>query len=49
MADVFLLTLYILLVKSVGLGRIEMAWGLGLFTFCVLASLALSWCGKTPV
>ena len=41
MADVFLLALYILLVKGVGLGRVETAWGLGLFIFCVLASLAL--------
>ncbi|TMV81502.1 paraquat-inducible protein A [Thioclava sp. BHET1] len=48
MADVFLLALYIVLVKGVGLGRIETAWGLGLFSFCVLASLALSWRGKTP-
>ena len=26
----------------VGYGRVEVAWGLYLFTFCVIASLALS-------
>lgn len=42
MADVFLLALYIVLVKGVGLGRVEPAWGLYLFTGCVLLSLAIS-------
>lgn len=42
MADVFLIALYIVLAKGVGVGRIETGWGLGLFTGCVLASLALS-------
>lgn len=42
MADVFLLALYIVVIKGVGLARIETAWGLYLFSFCVLASLAVS-------
>lgn len=42
MADVFLIALYIVLAKGVGVGRIETGWGLWLFTGCVLASLALS-------
>lgn len=42
MADVFLIALYILLVKGVGLGRVETAWGLWLFTACTLVSLAIS-------
>jgi len=42
MADIFLIALYIVIVKGVGLARIETAWGLYLFTFCILASLALS-------
>lgn len=42
MADIFLIALYIVLAKGVGLGRVETAWGLYLFTFCVLASFALS-------
>ncbi|MCE8470917.1 paraquat-inducible protein A [Rhodovulum sulfidophilum] len=42
MADVFLIAIYIVLVKGIGMGRVETAWGLYLFTFCVLASLALS-------
>ncbi|HQU67264.1 MAG TPA: paraquat-inducible protein A [Albidovulum sp.] len=42
MADVFLIAIYIVLAKGVGVGRIETGWGLYLFTFCVLASLALS-------
>ncbi|PCD77694.1 paraquat-inducible protein A [Pseudothioclava arenosa] len=42
MADIFLIALYIVLAKGVGLGRIETGWGLYLFTGCVLASLAIS-------
>lgn len=42
MADIFLIALYITLAKGIGVGRIEVAWGLWLFTFCVLASLACS-------
>ena len=42
MADIFLIALYIVLAKGVGVGRIETAWGLYLFTFCILASLAIS-------
>ena len=42
MADVFLVALYIVVAKGTGLGRIETAWGLYLFTFCILASLALA-------
>ncbi|PKP84291.1 MAG: paraquat-inducible membrane protein A [Alphaproteobacteria bacterium HGW-Alphaproteobacteria-2] len=42
MAEVFLVALYIVVVKGVGLGRVEVAWGLYLFTFCVLASLAVA-------
>lgn len=41
MADVFLIAVYITLVKGLGMGRIETAWGLYLFTFCILASLAI--------
>lgn len=43
MADIFLIALYITLSKGIGLGRIEVAWGLYLFTACVLASLWISW------
>ena len=39
MADVFLIALYIVLVKGVGIGHVTSAWGLWLFTACVLASL----------
>jgi paraquat-inducible protein A len=42
MADVFLVALYIVVVKSVGLATVEVAWGLYLFTACVLCSLFLS-------
>lgn len=42
MADIFLIALYIVLAKGVGVGRVETAWGLYLFTACVLASFALS-------
>lgn len=42
MADIFLIALYIILVKGIGLARVETAWGLYLFTGCVLASLMIS-------
>ncbi|MGQ0612055.1 MAG: paraquat-inducible protein A [Paracoccaceae bacterium] len=43
MADIFLIALYIVLVKGIGLATVEVAWGLYLFTACVLASLWVSW------
>ncbi|KAB6716237.1 MULTISPECIES: paraquat-inducible protein A [Roseobacteraceae] len=42
MADVFLIAIYITVIKGIGVGRLEIGWGLYLFTFCVLLSLALS-------
>lgn len=41
MADIFLIALYITLAKGISYARIEVAWGLYLFTFCILASLIL--------
>lgn len=46
MADVFLIALYIVLVKGVGIGRVETGWGLYLFTFCVLASMLVTHLSK---
>lgn len=43
MADIFLIALYITLTKGIGVGRIEVAWGLYLFTACILASVLFSW------
>lgn len=42
MTDVFLVALYIVVVKGVGMAHVETAWGLYLFTVCILASLAIS-------
>jgi uncharacterized paraquat-inducible protein A len=42
MADMFLIALYVVVVKGVGLAHVETAWGLYLFTACILASLGLS-------
>ena len=42
MADVFLVALYIVLVKGAGYVTLETAWGLYLFTGCILASLVIS-------
>jgi uncharacterized paraquat-inducible protein A len=42
MADVFLIALYIVVFKGVGVGRIETGWGLYLFTACILASIVIS-------
>jgi len=42
MADIFLVALYIVVAKGVGVGRVETAWGLYLFTFCILASMVVT-------
>jgi len=42
MADVFLIAVYITLAKGVAVGQVETAWGLWLFTGCVLASLGIA-------
>ena len=42
MADIFLIAVYITLAKGIAVGRVETAWGLWLFTTCVLASLAVA-------
>ena len=41
MADVFLVALYIVVVKGIGLGRVETGWGLYFFSGCVLAQIAI--------
>jgi uncharacterized paraquat-inducible protein A len=46
MADVFLVAIYIVVTKGVGVGRLETAWGLYLFTFCVLLSYAITLMSK---
>lgn len=43
MADIFLIALYITVAKGMPVGRLETAWGLYLFTGCILASLWISW------
>jgi len=42
MADIFLIAVYITLAKGMAVGRVETAWGLWLFTACVLMSLGVS-------
>lgn len=42
MADIFLIALYITVIKGIGIGRVETAWGLYLFSACILVSLMLS-------
>jgi len=41
MADVFLIALYITLAKGIGYVTIEVAWGLYMFTGCILSSITL--------
>jgi uncharacterized paraquat-inducible protein A len=48
MADVFLIALYIVIVKGIGLARIEVAWGLYLFSACVLASIMVGYSTQKP-
>lgn len=43
MADIFLIALYVTLAKGIGVGRVETAWGLYLFTALILISLVCSW------
>ncbi len=42
MADIFLIALYIVLVKGIGLATVETAWGLYFFTALIFASLVIS-------
>lgn len=42
MADIFLIALYVVVVKGAGRVTVEGGWGLYLFTFCVLASIIIS-------
>lgn len=42
MADIFILSLYVVIAKGIGVGEVEVAWGLYLFTLCVILSLLLS-------
>ena len=42
MGDVFLIALYIVVVKGAGGVTVETGWGLYLFTACILTSLAIS-------
>ena len=41
MADVFLIALYVVIAKGVGLATVEIAWGMYLFTGLILVSLFL--------
>ena len=41
MADIFLIALYVVIAKGIGLGTVETAWGLYLFTACILTSIFL--------
>ncbi|MBB5721798.1 putative paraquat-inducible protein A [Loktanella ponticola] len=42
MADIFLIALYIVVAKGVGIGKVETAWGLYMFTACILTSILIS-------
>lgn len=42
MADIFILSLYIVIAKGIGIGSLDVAWGLYLFTGAVIASLIVS-------
>ncbi|MCF2903471.1 paraquat-inducible protein A [Octadecabacter sp. CECT 8868] len=42
MADIFLIALYVVVVKGAGRVTVEGGWGLYLFTGCVLASILVS-------
>lgn len=46
MADIFLIAVYITVAKGIGVGRIETAWGLYLFTACIVIQLVLGLLSK---
>ncbi len=48
MADIFLIAIYIVLVKGIGLATVETAWGLYLFTGCVLVSFWIGHVSRAP-
>ncbi|OCX67144.1 Paraquat-inducible protein A [Thioclava sp. SK-1] len=48
MADIFLIALYIVMAKGITFGRVETAWGLYLYGFCVLSSLFIGAMSKNP-
>ncbi|MFN3664005.1 paraquat-inducible protein A [Yoonia sp.] len=48
MADIFLIALYIVVFKTTGLGRVETAWGLYLFTGCILGSVVIAGLTRGP-
>ena len=43
MADIFLIAVYVTLFKGLDIGRIEVGWGLYLFTALILASILIGW------
>ena len=43
MADVFLIAMYVVMIKGIGFGDIEIQWGLYLFTALVLMSIWATW------
>lgn len=43
MADVFLIALYVVIARGAGHVTVETAWGLWLFTGCILVSMLISW------
>lgn len=49
MADIFLIALYIVIAKGAGYVTVQPAWGLYLFTVCILASLALTFLPDNPI
>lgn len=42
MAEIFLIAIYITVSRGMGIGKIEVMWGLYFFTGCILASMAIS-------
>ncbi len=47
MADVFLIAIYVMMAKGIGVGRIEIGWGLYFFTALVLVSMAVTHMSKS--
>lgn len=43
MADVFLIAMYVVMIKGIGVGDIEIRWGLHLFTALVFVSMWATW------
>lgn len=47
MADIFIMSLYVVIIKGIGIGEIKISWGLYLFSAAVIFSMLISLMGSS--